>query len=82
MLRQSHRKHYSPDLLVKTLQLWPVRIKKKLSVLINNLQFPCWSNAGFECPRAYYPDSAFLAALKEYKDDPNTETEGENGDSD
>jgi len=28
------------------------------------------------------PDSAFLAALKEYEDDPNTETEGENGDSD
>jgi len=36
----------------------------------------------FRVPRAYYPDLSFPCALKEYKDDPNTETEGENGDSD
>jgi hypothetical protein len=28
------------------------------------------------------PDSAFHAALKEYEEDPKTETDGENGDSD
>lgn len=28
------------------------------------------------------PDSAFKAALKEYEEDPNTDTDGENGDSD
>jgi hypothetical protein len=74
-----------PNILVKLYNRgrWVLNLKSRVTVVANMIsRFHAGAMPISSVSAPSIPDEVFHAALKEYEDDPRTETEGENGDSD
>lgn len=74
-----------PNILVKLYNRgrWVSNLKNWVTIFANMIsRFHAGALPVSRASAPTIPDEMFHAALKEYEDDPKTETEGENGDSD